>query len=114
MRHFKLFVCLSFLCLCCHLQILLKTSFKTIFRNTMISVSNDFDPDQARHSVGPDLGPNCNDYQQMNTRKEIVNVFSDTYYGNYCLDFTTATTKQQNEEYHMGLLVAKPVFGYQT
>ena len=28
------------------------------FFNT-IRVSNDFDPDQARHFVGPDLGPNC-------------------------------------------------------
>ena len=28
------------------------------FRNT-ISVSNCLDPDQDRHSVGPDLGPNC-------------------------------------------------------
>ena len=25
----------------------------------MIRVSNDLDPDQDRHSVGPDLGPNC-------------------------------------------------------
>ena len=24
-----------------------------------ISVSNSLDPDQARHFVGPDLGPNC-------------------------------------------------------
>ena len=24
-----------------------------------ISVSNSFDPDQARHIVGSDLGPNC-------------------------------------------------------
>ena len=28
------------------------------FFNT-ISVSNRLDPDQARHFVGPDLGPNC-------------------------------------------------------
>ena len=28
------------------------------FRNT-IRVSNSLDPDQARHFVGPDLGPNC-------------------------------------------------------
>ena len=28
------------------------------FRNT-IRVSNSLDPDQDRHSVGPDLGPNC-------------------------------------------------------
>ena len=28
------------------------------FFNT-ISVSNSLDPDQARHFVGPDLGPNC-------------------------------------------------------
>ena len=29
-----------------------------LFRNT-IRVSNSLDPDQARHFVGPDLGPNC-------------------------------------------------------
>ena len=28
------------------------------FRN-MIRVSNSIDPDQARHSVWPDLGPHC-------------------------------------------------------
>ena len=28
------------------------------FRNT-IKVSNNLDPDQDRHSVCPDLGPNC-------------------------------------------------------
>ena len=31
---------------------------KNSFRNT-IKVSNCLDPDQDRHSVGPDLGPNC-------------------------------------------------------
>ena len=36
-----------------------KSSFlKNSFRNT-IRVSNSLDPDQARHFVGPDLGPNC-------------------------------------------------------
>ena len=36
-----------------------KSTFsKNSFRNR-ISVSNSLDPDQARHSVGPDLGPNC-------------------------------------------------------
>ena len=36
-----------------------KSSFsKNYFRNT-IRVSNSLDPDQARHFVGPDLGPNC-------------------------------------------------------
>ena len=34
------------------------TISKNSFRNT-IWVSNRLDPDQARHSVGPDLGPNC-------------------------------------------------------
>ena len=34
------------------------TFSKNSFRNT-ISVSNSLDPDQARHSVGPDLDPNC-------------------------------------------------------
>ena len=31
---------------------------RNYFRNT-IRVSNSFDQDQAQHSVGPDLGPNC-------------------------------------------------------
>ena len=36
-----------------------KSSFSKIsFRNT-IRVTNSLDPDQARHFVGPDLGPNC-------------------------------------------------------
>ena len=32
--------------------------FKRTFSNTF-RVSNSLDPDQARHFVGPDLGPNC-------------------------------------------------------
>ena len=35
-----------------------KTFSKNNFRNT-IRVSNSLDPDQARHFVGPNLGPNC-------------------------------------------------------
>ena len=36
-----------------------KLTFSNIsFRNT-IRVSNSLDPDQDRHSVGPDLGANC-------------------------------------------------------
>ena len=31
---------------------------KNYFRNTII-VSNNLEPDQARHIVGPDRGPNC-------------------------------------------------------
>ena len=34
------------------------TFSKKYFRNT-IRVSNSLDPDQDRHSIGPDLGPNC-------------------------------------------------------
>ena len=34
------------------------TFLENSFRNT-IRVSNSLDPDQARHFVGPDLGPNC-------------------------------------------------------
>ena len=34
------------------------TFLKTSFLNSII-VSNGLDPDQARHSVGPDLGPKC-------------------------------------------------------
>ena len=44
----------------CRLLIFFKIKFFKIksLRNT-IRVSNSLDPDQARHSVGPDLGPNC-------------------------------------------------------
>ena len=35
------------------------TFSKKSFRNTSIRVSNSLDPDQDRHSVGPDLGPTC-------------------------------------------------------
>ena len=34
------------------------TFLKNSFRNA-IRVSNSLDPDQARHLVGPDPGPNC-------------------------------------------------------
>ena len=34
------------------------TFLKNSFRNT-IKASNYLDPDEDRHSVGPDLGPNC-------------------------------------------------------
>ena len=43
----------------CHLLILFKIYFsENSFRNT-ISMSKQLDPDQDRHSVGLDLGPNC-------------------------------------------------------
>ena len=35
-----------------------KLTFQKILSGTM-SVSNVLDPDQDRHFVGPDLGPNC-------------------------------------------------------
>ena len=50
--------------LCAAFVVLLFTFFKLLFfpknslRNT-IRVSNRLEPDQAGHSVGPDLGPNC-------------------------------------------------------
>ena len=44
-------------CFCCQLLISSKLTLKKI-RNT-IRVSNGLDPDQDKHSVGPDLGPNC-------------------------------------------------------
>ena len=43
------------------------------------SVSNNLDPDQARHFVGPDLGPNC--LQRLsadNTSKQRVNPLLQT------------------------------------
>ena len=48
-----------FLHFCCRLMIFFKIKFsKNSFRKT-IRVSNSLDPNQDRHSVGPDLGANC-------------------------------------------------------
>ena len=49
----------NFTCLICRLLIFFFKIhiFSKIFRNT-IRVSNSLDPSQARHFVGPDLGPN--------------------------------------------------------
>ena len=44
---------------------------KNSFRNT-IGVSNSLDPDQARHFVEPDLGPNC--LQKLSADKARVKV----------------------------------------
>ena len=43
---------------CCLLNFSKLTFSKNSFTNT-IRVSNGLDSDQDRHSVGPDLGPNC-------------------------------------------------------
>ena len=49
----------KFFILFCRLLIFFKITYlKKIFMNT-IKVSNSLDPDQARHFVRPDLGPNC-------------------------------------------------------
>ena len=49
----------NFSCFCCRLLTFYKINFlKKNFRNTF-RVSNNLDPDQDRHSVGPDLDPNC-------------------------------------------------------
>ena len=49
----------NFSCFWCRLLTFLKINFlKNSFRNT-IRVSNSLNPDQDRHFVGPDLGPNC-------------------------------------------------------
>ena len=42
----------------CHLIFSKSTFSKNSFKNT-IRVLKSLDPDQARHYVGPDLGPNC-------------------------------------------------------
>ena len=48
----------KFSCFYCQLLTFSKLTFsKNSSRNT-IRVSNSLDPDQDRHSVGPDLGPN--------------------------------------------------------
>ena len=65
----------NFCVLFCRLLIFSKSTFsKNSFGNT-IRVSNGLDPDQGRHSVGPDLGPNC--LQKLSadgTNRQKVNV----------------------------------------
>ena len=60
--------------LSCCLPIFSKSSFtKNSFSNT-IRVSNSLDPDQARHIVWPDLGPNCLQCLSAdNTSRQIFN-----------------------------------------
>ena len=42
----------------------------------MSRVSNSLDPDQARHNVGPDLGPNCLQWLKADdTRVQRVNIY---------------------------------------
>ena len=56
--------------------------FTNSFRNT-IRVSNSLDPDQDRHNVGPDLGPNClqrlsaDDKSRFSARRELKLTFYD-------------------------------------
>ena len=43
-----------------------------IFQSKSISTSNSLDPDQARHFVGPDLGPNCLQRLSAEDKRRIV------------------------------------------
>ena len=66
----------NFPCICYRLLLCLK---KELTNTISLRVSNGLDPDQDRHSVSPDLSPNClqNCYQQMTivvASKEIVRV----------------------------------------
>ena len=50
----------KFTCFCCYLLTFFKIYFfEKLFDRNTIRGSKDLDPDQDRHSVGPDLGPNC-------------------------------------------------------
>ena len=82
----------NFFIFCCRLLTFFKINFfsKNSSRNT-IRLSNVLDPDQDRHSVGPDLGPNClqrKGFKQQTTkvaaRKERVKDYDGTL---YILDF---------------------------
>ena len=58
----------------CCLLIFSKSTFSKNSLKITIRMSNSWDPDQARHFVGPDLGPNC--LQQLSaddTSRQIVN-----------------------------------------
>ena len=47
-----------------HINLVFMAEVILSFRNT-IRVSSSFDPDQARHFVGPGLGPNCLEKQKL-------------------------------------------------
>ena len=57
----KLNLCMlgNFSCFLSSADFFSKSTFSKIFFRITIRVSNSLDPDQARHIVGPDLGPNC-------------------------------------------------------
>ena len=42
-------------------------------------MSNSFDPDQDRHSVGPDLGPNC--LQRLSVEDKLLLAWKELTYG---------------------------------
>ena len=73
------------------------TFSKNSIRNT-ISVANSLDPDQARHYVGPDLGPNCLQWLSADgTSRQRVNI-SNTFsvapdLGSNCLQRSSADEK---------------------
>ena len=49
----------KFLFFCPLLIFFSKSSFSKNYFESTIRLSNSFDPDQVRHFIGPDLGPNC-------------------------------------------------------
>ena len=58
----RLIICIlgDFSSICFHLLIVFKLTFSKLVMNTIrAKVSNTLDPNQERHSVGADLGPNC-------------------------------------------------------
>ena len=74
----------NFACFFCCLLIFSKSTFsKNSFRNT-IRVSNSLDPDQARHFVGPVLGPGPSCLQKLSaddTMRQRVNSAPDLIVG---------------------------------
>ena len=63
------------------INFLKKNSGRDTFR-----VSNSLDPDQARHFVGPDLGPNCLQTSSEKSKQARV----PTFVWIFCDDATTA------------------------
>ena len=57
--HFHLSMLGNFSYICCRLLTFFKVNFFAKKQQNTIRVSNDLDPDQDRHNVGPDLDPNC-------------------------------------------------------
>ena len=71
--------------------------FKKFFRDHYQNVKRFLGPDQARLSVGPDLGPNFKDYQQM-TNVAASKERLPNYSGKACTNKNVPVLEEQSDQ----------------